>query len=151
MPELHGGRIEAFLNEELTWEGVATSSLTDHEITKFKALFSRIDPKKVEVMIESSKEDAAAEMAAKEKAEAEKEKASQTELDKEPSNRWRDWIWRVRSRWYAYCLYHLLWRSAKSEQTTEVPNWTSVVVTPAKYSLGIKSKHTNLKKSQKAS
>ncbi len=40
--------------------------------------------KKVEAMIESSKEDAAAEAAAKEKAEAEKEQASQTELDKEP-------------------------------------------------------------------
>ncbi|NMU25165.1 methionine--tRNA ligase, partial [Vibrio parahaemolyticus] len=58
--------------------------LTGHEITKFKALFNRIDPKNVEAMIEASKEDAAAEMAAKEKAEAEKNKASQTELDKEP-------------------------------------------------------------------
>ena len=82
MPEL-AARTEAFLNEELTWEAIATP-LTDHEITKFKALFSRIDPKKVEAMIESSKEDAAAEAAAKEKAEAEKEQASQTELDKEP-------------------------------------------------------------------
>ncbi|MCL4125462.1 UNVERIFIED_CONTAM: hypothetical protein GTU68_006438 [Idotea baltica] len=71
MPEL-AGRTEAFLNETLTWEGVA-QPLTSHEITKFKALFNRIDPKKVEV-----------EMAAKEKAEADKEKASQTELDKEP-------------------------------------------------------------------
>jgi methionyl-tRNA synthetase len=82
MPEL-AARTEAFLNEELTWEAIATP-LTDHEITKFKALFSRIDPKKVEAMVESSKEDAAAEAAAKEKAEAEKEQASQTELDKEP-------------------------------------------------------------------
>ncbi|OEE31857.1 methionine--tRNA ligase, partial [Vibrio genomosp. F10 str. ZF-129] len=82
MPEL-AARTEAFLNEELTWEGVATP-LTDHEITKFKALFSRIDSKKVEAMVESSKEDAAAEAAAKEKAEAEKEQASQTELDKDP-------------------------------------------------------------------
>ncbi|MDR9827952.1 methionine--tRNA ligase [Vibrio sp. FNV 38] len=82
MPEL-AARTEAFLNEELTWEAIATP-LTDHEITKFKALFSRIDPKKVEAMVEASKEDAAVEQAAKEKAEAEKEKASQTELDKEP-------------------------------------------------------------------
>ncbi|CAK1697851.1 methionine--tRNA ligase [Vibrio crassostreae] len=82
MPEL-AARTEAFLNEELTWEAIATP-LTDHEITKFKALFSRIDPKKVEAMVESSKEDAAAEAAAKEKAEAEKEQVSQTELDKEP-------------------------------------------------------------------
>lgn len=82
MPEL-AARTEAFLNETLTWECVA-QPLTSHEITKFKALFNRIDPKKVEAMVEESKEDAAVEMAAKEKVEAEKEKASQTELDKEP-------------------------------------------------------------------
>ncbi|MDN3684382.1 class I tRNA ligase family protein [Vibrio sinaloensis] len=82
MPEL-AARTEAFLNEELTWEGVA-APLTDHEITKFKALFNRIDPKKVEAMVEASKEDAAAEVAAKEAAEAAKNKASQTELDKDP-------------------------------------------------------------------
>ncbi|MGF1804667.1 methionine--tRNA ligase, partial [Aliivibrio sifiae] len=82
MPEL-AARTEAFLNETLTWEAI-TQPLTSHEITKFKALFARIDPKKVEAMVEASKEDAAIEMAAKEKAEAEKEKASQTELDKEP-------------------------------------------------------------------
>lgn len=72
MPEL-AARTEAFLNEELTWEAIATP-LTDHEITKFKALFSRIDPKKVEAMIESSKEDAAAEAAAKEKQKLKKSK-----------------------------------------------------------------------------
>jgi methionyl-tRNA synthetase len=82
MPEL-AARTEAFLNETLTWEGIA-APLTDHEITKFKALFNRIDPKKVEAMIEASKEDAAAEVAAKEAAEAAKNKASQTELDKDP-------------------------------------------------------------------
>ncbi|MFQ0978784.1 methionine--tRNA ligase [Vibrio campbellii] len=82
MPAL-AARTEAFLNEELTWEGIA-APLTGHEITKFKALFNRIDPKNIEAMIEASKEDAAAEMAAKEKAEAEKNKASQTELDKDP-------------------------------------------------------------------
>ncbi len=82
MPAL-AARTEAFLNQELTWENIA-APLTGHEITKFKALFNRIDPKNVEAMIEASKEDAAAEMAAKEKAEAEKNKASQTELDKEP-------------------------------------------------------------------
>ncbi|NUW68112.1 methionine--tRNA ligase [Vibrio coralliilyticus] len=82
MPEL-AARTEGFLNEELTWEGIA-APLTGHEITKFKALFNRIDPKKVEAMVEASKEDAAAEVAAKEAAEAAKNKASQTELDKEP-------------------------------------------------------------------
>jgi methionyl-tRNA synthetase len=75
MPAL-AGRAEAFLNEELTWDGIATP-LTGHEITKFKALFSRIDAKKVEAMVEASKEEAAAEQAAKEQAE-------ETELSKEP-------------------------------------------------------------------
>lgn len=79
MPEL-AARTEAFLNQELTWESI-DAPLTGHEITKFKALFSRIDPKKVEAMIEASKEDAAAEAAAKEKAEAAK---TETELTKEP-------------------------------------------------------------------
>ncbi|MCF7354491.1 methionine--tRNA ligase [Vibrio sp. CK2-1] len=78
MPEL-AARSEAFLNDTLTWETM-TSPLTDHEVTKFKALFNRIDPKHVEAMIEASKEDAAVEMAAKEQAEA----SAQSELDKEP-------------------------------------------------------------------
>ncbi|MDV7103978.1 methionine--tRNA ligase [Vibrio sp. TH_r3] len=77
MPEL-AARTEAFLNQELTWQGIATP-LVDHEITKFKALFSRIDPKKVETMIEASKQDAA-----KEQAEKEKSAAPASELDKEP-------------------------------------------------------------------
>ncbi|WP_375753336.1 methionine--tRNA ligase [Vibrio sp. HN007] len=75
MPEL-AARTEAFLNEELSWEGIA-NPLTNHEITKFKALFNRIDPKKVEAMVEASKEDAAAEKAAA-------EKAQETELSKDP-------------------------------------------------------------------
>ncbi|KAB1511077.1 methionine--tRNA ligase [Photobacterium damselae] len=78
MPKL-AERTEAFLNETLTWEGI-DQPLTAHEVTKFKALFNRIDPKNVEAMIETSKADAAAEMAAKEQAEA----AQQTELNKEP-------------------------------------------------------------------
>ncbi|GAB7220579.1 methionine--tRNA ligase [Vibrio comitans] len=79
MPEL-AARTEGFLNQELTWDGVATP-LTDHEISKFKALFNRVDPKKVEAMVEASKEDAAAEVAAKEQAEQAK---NETELTKEP-------------------------------------------------------------------
>lgn len=78
MPEL-AARSEAFLNDTLTWENMV-SPLINHDITKFKALFSRIDPKHVEAMIEASKEDAAIEMAAKEQA----EKLTQSELDKEP-------------------------------------------------------------------
>lgn len=78
MPEL-AARTESFLNDTLTWEGIATP-LINHEVTKFKALFNRIDPKHVEAMIEASKEDAAIEMAAK----AQSEKTTQTELDQEP-------------------------------------------------------------------
>ncbi len=77
MPQL-AARTEAFLNQELTWDGIA-NPLVNHEITKFKALFNRIDPKKVEAMVDASKEDAIAEQAAKEKA-----AAPQTELAKEP-------------------------------------------------------------------
>lgn len=78
MPEL-AARTEAFLNETLAWDNIA-QPLVAHEITKFKALFNRIDPKHVEAMIEASKEDAAAEMVAKEQA----QQAAQSELDKEP-------------------------------------------------------------------
>nr|WP_086940786.1 methionine--tRNA ligase [Thaumasiovibrio occultus] len=67
MPNL-AERTEAFLNETLTWEGIA-QPLTGHQISAFKALFNRIDPKHVEAMIETSKADAAAEQAAKEAAE----------------------------------------------------------------------------------
>ncbi|WP_394212826.1 methionine--tRNA ligase [Enterovibrio calviensis] len=73
MPEL-ALRTEAFLNETLTWEGIA-QPLTDHTVSPFKALFSRIDPKHVEAMVETSKEDAAAEKALAEKAEAAKAKS----------------------------------------------------------------------------
>ncbi|MDO6705771.1 methionine--tRNA ligase [Photobacterium sp. 1_MG-2023] len=62
MPKL-AERVEAFLNETLTWEGIA-QPLTGHEISKFKALFNRIDGKHIEAMVEASKEDAAAEKAA---------------------------------------------------------------------------------------
>ncbi|MEZ8095583.1 methionine--tRNA ligase [Photobacterium swingsii] len=78
MPKL-AERTEGFLNETLTWEGVA-QPLTDHEVTKFKALFNRIDPKHVEAMVDASKEDAAAEQAAKAQAEA----AAKGPLDDEP-------------------------------------------------------------------
>ncbi|MGF1679914.1 methionine--tRNA ligase [Photobacterium minamisatsumaniensis] len=78
MPQL-AERTEGFLNETLTWEGIA-NPLTGHEVTKFKALFNRIDPKHVAAMVETSKEDAAVEQAAKEQAEA----AAKGPLDDEP-------------------------------------------------------------------
>ncbi len=57
-------RAEAFLGETLTWDGVALP-LTNHQLTPFKALFSRIEPAKIEAMIEASKEDLAKEHAPK--------------------------------------------------------------------------------------
>ena len=57
-------RAEAFLGETLSWEGVA-KPLTNHQLAPFKALFSRIEPAKVEAMIEASKEDLAKEQAPK--------------------------------------------------------------------------------------
>ncbi|OBU28746.1 methionine--tRNA ligase [Photobacterium kishitanii] len=66
MPKLTE-RTEAFLNETLTWEGIE-APLTNHEVTKFKALFNRIDPAHVAAMVEASKEEAAADKAALEAA-----------------------------------------------------------------------------------
>ena len=57
-------RAEAFLGETLSWDGVALP-LTNHQLAPFKALFSRIEPAKVEAMVEASKEDLAKEQAPK--------------------------------------------------------------------------------------
>lgn len=58
MPEL-AERTEAFLNETLSWEGIAVP-LCAHQIAPFKALFNRIDPKQIEALISASKEEAEA-------------------------------------------------------------------------------------------
>ncbi|KOC88849.1 methionine--tRNA ligase [Winslowiella iniecta] len=52
-------RVEAFLNVELSWEGIH-QPLLSHDIAAFKALYSRIEMDKVNGLIEASKEDAAA-------------------------------------------------------------------------------------------
>ncbi|MGY3943698.1 methionine--tRNA ligase [Aeromonas tecta] len=57
-------RAEAFLGETLSWDGVALP-LTNHQLAPFKALFARIEPAKVEAMVEASKDDLAKEQAAK--------------------------------------------------------------------------------------
>jgi methionyl-tRNA synthetase len=57
-------RAEAFLGETLSWGGVALP-LTNHQLAPFKALFARIEPAKVEAMVEASKDDLAKEQAAK--------------------------------------------------------------------------------------
>ncbi|MFM5167434.1 methionine--tRNA ligase [Aeromonas veronii] len=57
-------RAEAFLAETLSWDGIEMP-LVDHTVAPFKALFSRIEPAKIEAMIEASKEDLAKELAPK--------------------------------------------------------------------------------------
>ncbi len=57
-------RAEAFLGETLSWDGVEMP-LVDHTVAPFKALFSRIEPAKIEAMINASKEDLAKEQAPK--------------------------------------------------------------------------------------
>ena len=53
-------RAEAYLNTTLTWDTLS-EPLVDHTVTKFKPLFSRIDPDQIAAMIEASKEDLVAE------------------------------------------------------------------------------------------
>ncbi len=57
-------RAEAFLGETLSWDGI-DMPLVDHTVAPFKALFSRIEPAKIEAMIDASKEDLAKEQAPK--------------------------------------------------------------------------------------
>jgi len=52
-------RSEAFLNLELSWEGIQ-QPLLNHRISAFKALYNRIEMDKVNALIAASKEDAAA-------------------------------------------------------------------------------------------
>ncbi len=57
-------RAEAFLGETLSWDGIEMPQV-DHTVAPFKALFSRIEPAKIEAMIDASKEDLAKEQAPK--------------------------------------------------------------------------------------
>ncbi len=59
LPQL-AERSEAFLGETFSWERI-DQPLLDHTLAPFKALFSRIDPKKIEEMVNASKEDLVAE------------------------------------------------------------------------------------------
>ncbi|EDY86215.1 methionyl-tRNA synthetase [gamma proteobacterium HTCC5015] len=63
LPELARG-VEQFLNiEPLAWQDVQTP-LLGHRINKFKPLMQRIEPEKIEAMVEASKEDLKAAQAA---------------------------------------------------------------------------------------
>lgn len=48
-------RAEAFLNTELTWDGIQ-QPLLNHDVSPFKALFNRIEMAKIEAMVADSKE-----------------------------------------------------------------------------------------------
>lgn len=78
-------RAEAFLNTQLTWENLAEPLLA-HQIAPFKALFSRLDMKKIEEMIEASKvENAQVNQSAQEKQNTEKSAVENKEVsDFEP-------------------------------------------------------------------
>jgi methionyl-tRNA synthetase len=54
LPEMAKGA-EEFLNDKFNWAS-AQSVLTDHAINKFKALMRRVEPAKIEQMVEASKE-----------------------------------------------------------------------------------------------
>ena len=69
---------EAFLNVKLTWDA-RTELLLDHSINKFKPMMTRVDLKKIDVMMEASKEAVAAEMQLGKKPDSEKQ-AEQSNL-----------------------------------------------------------------------
>ncbi|GAA4896326.1 methionine--tRNA ligase [Ferrimonas pelagia] len=61
LPEM-SANVEQFLNTELTWNSIDTV-LTGAEINKFKALIQRIEPAKIEAIVEQTKAEVAAEQA----------------------------------------------------------------------------------------
>jgi len=82
MPEL-AQRSEDFLNDMLTWDGV-DHALVDHKINKFKALFSRIDPKRIDALLEASKKDALVEQKLKEKSSLSQKVETKSILETDP-------------------------------------------------------------------
>ncbi|MBY5991557.1 methionine--tRNA ligase [Ferrimonas balearica] len=72
--------VEAFLNTELTWDSLDTV-LTGHGINKFKALIQRIEPAKIDAIIEQTKAELAADQAVSAPA---LELEHNDELEKEP-------------------------------------------------------------------
>ncbi|MDD7545655.1 methionine--tRNA ligase [Actinobacillus porcinus] len=81
LPQL-AERSEGFLQAELTWENLAQPLLA-HQIAPFKALFSRLDPKQIDAMIEASKAENAA-VNATPKAEKTTEKSTAVSTEFEP-------------------------------------------------------------------
>lgn len=73
-------KAEAFLNTELTWNARETL-LQDHAINKFKPLMTRVDLKKIEAMLEDSKEAVAAEQQLGKKPDAAEESNSENNYE----------------------------------------------------------------------
>ncbi|WP_077341797.1 methionine--tRNA ligase [Pseudocolwellia agarivorans] len=72
---------EAFLNDELLWEGHKVL-LTDHKINKFKALLQRVDMDKINAMTDASKDNLAAKEEAAKPAKEKKKKPAAVEKPK---------------------------------------------------------------------
>lgn len=72
---------EAFLNDELLWEGHKVL-LTDHKINKFKALLQRVDMDKINAMTDASKDNLAAKEEAAKPAKEKKKKPATVEKPK---------------------------------------------------------------------
>lgn len=83
LPEM-SKRAEAFLNEELNWNSVDTP-LQSHAINKFKPLMKRIESEQIDAMVESSKEEIAAQEASKTTQPANKQTANIEPLAEEIS------------------------------------------------------------------
>lgn len=76
-------RSEAFLQAELTWDNLS-QPLLNHGIAPFKALFSRLDVKQIDAMIEASKAENAAVNATVKKEEKNSKKSTALLTDFEP-------------------------------------------------------------------
>ncbi|XPF95160.1 methionine--tRNA ligase [Colwellia sp. RE-S-Sl-9] len=72
---------EAFLNDELLWEGHKVL-LTNHKINKFKALLQRVDMDKINAMTDASKDNLAAKEEAAKPAKEKKKKPAAVEKPK---------------------------------------------------------------------
>lgn len=83
LPEV-AANAEKFLNTELTWDSVA-EPLISHKINQYKALFTRIDKKATEAMIEDSKADLKAQQAQTASAENKSDKDKKNEQKKKES------------------------------------------------------------------
>jgi methionyl-tRNA synthetase len=82
LPDL-SQKAQAFLNDEFTWDSAQTT-LTGHEINKFKAMLQRVDADKVAAMVDASKENlAVTEDASKAKKKTKKETTPAPKSDDE--------------------------------------------------------------------